>query len=134
MANSAIRENQPETSASASIRTSTECRIYKVPRHLRKWNEEAYTPHVISIGPIHHGNKRFQTMEKHKVRCFESFKQRTGINSENFVRIIRQMEYSIRQCYVETVAELESDDFVKMIMLDAQWRRHLQLRVFLGTP
>ena len=51
---------------------STECRIYKVPLYLRKLNEEAYTPQVISIGPIHHDKKRFQTMDKHKVRYFNS--------------------------------------------------------------
>ena len=37
---------------------STGCRIYKVPSHLPKLNEEAYTPHVISIGPIHHDKKK----------------------------------------------------------------------------
>ena len=68
MENSASREIQLEITASASIRTSTECRIYKVPYHLRKWNEEAYTPQVISIGPYHHSKKEFQPMEKHNER------------------------------------------------------------------
>ncbi|KAM3762762.1 hypothetical protein ACB098_01G370400 [Castanea mollissima] len=104
MENSASREIQLEITASASIRTSTECRIYKVPYHLRKWSEEAYTPQVISIGPIHHGNNKFQTMEKHK------------------------MENSIRQCYVETVVDLGSDDFVKMIMLDVSFILELFLK------
>ena len=45
---------------------STEyCRIYKVPYYLRKVNKDAYTPQVISIGPIHHDEERFQTMEMH---------------------------------------------------------------------
>ena len=26
------------------IQPSTQCLIYKVPRHIRKWKEEAYTP------------------------------------------------------------------------------------------
>ncbi|KAL0013008.1 hypothetical protein SO802_000077 [Lithocarpus litseifolius] len=128
MENSASREIQLEITGSASIRTSTECRIYKVPYHLRKWNEEAYTPQVISIGPIHHGNNKFQTMEKHKERCFESLKQRTGITLEDFERDIRPMENSIRQCYVETVVDLGSDDFVKMIMLDVSFILELFLK------
>ena len=41
-----------------------ECRIYRVPYHLRKWNVEAYTPQVISIGPYHHGKKRISTHGK----------------------------------------------------------------------
>ncbi|KAL0013053.1 hypothetical protein SO802_000122 [Lithocarpus litseifolius] len=96
-------------------------RIYKVPYHLRKWNEEAYTPRVISIGPIHHGNNKFQTMERYKVRCFQSLQQRTSITLENFERDIRQVENSVRQCYVDTVVDLGSDDFVTMIKLDASF-------------
>jgi hypothetical protein len=54
---------------------STECRINRVPYHLRNQNNEAYTPHVISIGPIHHDKKKFQTTEKYKERYFRSFMQ-----------------------------------------------------------
>ena len=100
------------------ILVSDECSIYKVPYHLRKWNEESYTPRSISIGPYHHNKEKFQTMEKHKVRYFRSFMQRTEINLENLVTTIRKMEDIIRPCYVDTV-QLERDDFVKMIVLDA---------------
>ena len=44
---------------------STGCHLYKVPYYLRKVNKDAYTPQVISIGPIHHDEERFQTMEMH---------------------------------------------------------------------
>ena len=84
MQNSASREIQLEITASASIRTSTERRIYSVPYLLCKWNEEAYTPQVISTGPIHHGNIKFQTMEMHKVRCFEGLKQTNWHNLGGF--------------------------------------------------
>jgi hypothetical protein len=110
---------------------STECRIYKVPYHLRKANEEAYTPRVISIGPIHHGKKRFQTMEKHKLRYFKSFIQEYEINLEDLVSTIREMEDSIRRCYVETI-QLESHDFVKMIMLDTSFILDLFLKCKCG--
>uniref|UniRef100_A0A2N9G5C5 Uncharacterized protein n=1 Tax=Fagus sylvatica TaxID=28930 RepID=A0A2N9G5C5_FAGSY len=110
---------------------STRCRIYKVPFYLRKLNEEAYTPQVISIGPIHHDKKRFQTMEKHKVRYFKSFMQRVEnqaeIKLENLVSTIREMEDNIRHCYVESV-QLESHDFVKMILLDASFILDLFLK------
>uniref|UniRef100_A0A2N9FTE1 Uncharacterized protein n=1 Tax=Fagus sylvatica TaxID=28930 RepID=A0A2N9FTE1_FAGSY len=99
---------------------STECCIYKVPYYLRKMNEGAYTPQVISIGPIHHNKERFQAMEKHKVRYFNNFKQQYEINLEDLVSTIREMEDRIRRCYVETV-QLESDDFVQMIILDASF-------------
>ena len=33
------------------------CCIYKVPNKLREVREEAYTPKLISIGPVHHNKK-----------------------------------------------------------------------------
>ena len=108
---------------------STGCRIQKVPYHLRKLNEEAYTPHVISISPIHQDKKKFQTMEKHKARYFESFVQRAKINLKNLESSIREMEDSIQRCYVETV-HLKSDDFVKLIRLDASFILELFLRYY----
>ncbi|XP_030934252.1 UPF0481 protein At3g47200-like [Quercus lobata] len=111
----------------SEILASDECRIYKVPHHLRKWNEESYKPRSISIGPYHHDKEKFQTMEKHKVRYFRSFMQRAEINLENLVTTIRKMEDIIRPCYVDTV-QLERDDFVKMIMLDATFILELFLK------
>ena len=58
--------------AMCKLELSDGCHIYKVPCHLRKLNEEAYTPHVISVGPIHRNKKIFQTMESHKENYFES--------------------------------------------------------------
>ena len=55
------------------IEPSEQCRIYKVPNPLRKENEEAYTPQVVSIGPFHHKNEKLKAMEKHKERYFRSF-------------------------------------------------------------
>ncbi|KAM4118447.1 hypothetical protein ACB094_02G203500 [Castanea mollissima] len=143
MEESASEEIQQEESASIKIETSSEIKnqnerlvnkvktmfekleppistkflIYKVPYLLRQWNKGAYTPQVISIGPIHHNNNRLQTMEKHKVRYFKSFLQTAEIELETLVSTIREMEDSIRRCYLETV-QLGSDKFVKMIMLD----------------
>ena len=102
------------------IQSSTQCRIYKVPRQLRKWKEEAYTPQVVSIGPFHHKNKRLKAMEEHKERYFRSFVKRSAIKLEYLVGIIREMEESIRGCYEETI-NLTSDRFVKMILVDASF-------------
>ncbi|KAG6718433.1 hypothetical protein I3842_04G149100 [Carya illinoinensis] len=95
-----------------------ECCIYKVPHHLRKLNEEAYTPQVISIGPFHHGNQNLQILEKYKVRYLEDFMSRANTSPENLIRIVKGSEKRIRQCYAET-NELDSDAFVTMILLDA---------------
>ncbi|KAF3958563.1 hypothetical protein CMV_016539 [Castanea mollissima] len=102
------------------IQSSTRCRIYRVPHYLRKWNEEAYTPQVISIGPFHHKNKRLKAMEELKERYFSSFVKRTKINLDDLVGKIREMEKRIRGCYDETI-DLSSDRFVKMILVDASF-------------
>ncbi|GMY04916.1 UPF0481 protein At3g47200-like [Fagus crenata] len=112
----------------------TQCRIYKVPFLLREQNEKAYTPQVISIGPLHHNKEKFKTMEKHKERYFRSFMRRDvvvdEINLENFVK---EMEDRIRRCYVETIETVpldQSDGFVKMIILDAIFILELFFRYY----
>ena len=100
------------------IQSSKQCCIYKVQHQLRNWNEKAYTPQVISIGPIHHKNEKLKAMEEYKERFFRSFVKRTNIKLEHLVRTIREMEEDIRGRYAETI-DLDSDRFVKMILVDA---------------
>ena len=112
--------------------SSTRCRIHKVPRPIRKWMEEAYTPQVVSIGPFHHKNKRLKSMEEYKERYFQSFVERSEIKLEYLVETISEMEESIRGCYAETI-DLTSDRFVKMISVDACFILELFLQTSLET-
>ncbi|XP_062176223.1 UPF0481 protein At3g47200-like [Alnus glutinosa] len=101
--------------------SSPKCCIYKVPTDLRKVNEKAYTPEVISIGPFHHGDERLETMEKLiKVTYFKRFVQKTVLNVEKLVSIIRNREADVRYCYSHPSA-LSSDGYVKMILADASF-------------
>jgi hypothetical protein len=94
--------------------------IYRVPHDLRKLNEKAYTPKYISIGPFHNGDKRLETMEKLKVRHLKIFVEKAAQNVEKLVSTIRGREGDVRRCYAET-SRLSSDDYVKMILLDASF-------------
>uniref|UniRef100_A0A6N2L3A1 Uncharacterized protein n=1 Tax=Salix viminalis TaxID=40686 RepID=A0A6N2L3A1_SALVM len=47
--------------------------IYKVPKSLKNVNWKAYTPLLISVGPLHRKIKRIQTMQNHKWKCFKEF-------------------------------------------------------------
>ena len=51
-----------------------DCCIYKVPSKIRKLNEDAYTPSVVSIGPFHHGHPELQNMESqtHSLQSFST--------------------------------------------------------------
>ena len=58
--------------------------IYHVPVHIRQVNEDAYTPQVICIGPIHQKNEN-QVMKDLKRRYFKQFLNRLpNVNGEQF--------------------------------------------------
>ncbi|XP_041009628.1 UPF0481 protein At3g47200-like [Juglans microcarpa x Juglans regia] len=93
--------------------------IYKVPDHLRKLNEMSYTPRVISIGPLHHGNEKLQSsMENYKVKYLNDFVLRAQTSLEDLIKIVKDSEEMVRECYAEDI-ELNSDEFVNMILRDA---------------
>ncbi|KAL4600023.1 hypothetical protein ACB092_11G168100 [Castanea dentata] len=119
-----------------------ECCIYKVPKKLRQVNKEAYTPKLISIGPFHHGGKDLRgekelrdednenvprDMEMLKVRYFKDFCYRTGKYQKEIARIIEENEVKIRHCYAE-ISKLNSEDFVKMVLVDSTFIIELFLR------
>ncbi|KAF5469030.1 hypothetical protein F2P56_013131 [Juglans regia] len=98
------------------------CCIYKVSDHIRKSNEmEAYTPQVISIGPnFHRNNLKLQKMEDFKLIYLKSFTDRAETKLEDIVSTIKDAEESVRECFSEAIP-LGSDDFVKMILVDASF-------------
>ncbi|KAF3962829.1 hypothetical protein CMV_012713 [Castanea mollissima] len=96
--------------------------LISVPVHLRKLDEQAFTPLLISIGPIHRPNAKLQTMKKIKVWFCESFIKRANIDLNNLVQKIRAREKEIRSYYAETVeSSIISDDFVTMIVVDGMF-------------
>jgi hypothetical protein len=46
--------------------------IWTVPNSLRTVNDDAYNPHIISIGPLHRGQEKLQSMEIHKLYYMRS--------------------------------------------------------------
>ncbi|KAL5764967.1 hypothetical protein ACOSQ2_017561 [Xanthoceras sorbifolium] len=97
---------------------SSDCCIYRVLKKTRQLNEGLFTLHVVSIGPLHHGNEELQAMEEHKVRYLQQFLQRTQITLEDFLIFIKDKEEKLRNCYAETIP-LGSQDFVEIILSDA---------------
>jgi transposase len=59
-------------------------------------------------------------MKKLKVTYFKRFVQKDALNVENLLSFIRNREANVRCCYSHT-SKLESDDYVKMILLDASF-------------
>ncbi|KAI9398643.1 hypothetical protein POPTR_003G206201v4 [Populus trichocarpa] len=98
---------------------SQACCIYRVPERLRKLNEKAYTPRVVSIGPLHHGKENLKAMEDHKIMYLQQFlEQNLLVSVEDLVYVIKENETALRDCYAETIS-LSRKDFATMILLDA---------------
>ena len=106
------------------------CCIYDVPPSLREVNKEAYTPLLISIGPIHHGEK-LRGMQEQKHRYFRFFRERLNYGSdlEGYETFLKGEEQRIRHCYQKEFPNIKEDgQFVIMILLDAVFIMELFLR------
>ncbi|XP_052108015.1 UPF0481 protein At3g47200-like [Arachis duranensis] len=87
-----------------------ECCIYRVPHEIRKLNEDAYTPKVVSIGPFHHGNEKLLNMEGQKTMYFKEFIERTETkNLESFVSCVQELEPKVRGCYSDDIKLSEEE-------------------------
>ncbi len=112
---------------------SNRCCIYRIPQGMRSLHPSDYTPKMVSIGPLHH-NGELKTMEEHKIRYVSHFLQRrTKVSVEVFLRLIKVKEAELRNCYAETIA-FNSDDFAKMIFVDAIFLLEFFLRGCFPAP
>ncbi|GFZ08756.1 transmembrane protein, putative [Actinidia rufa] len=96
------------------------CCIFRVPQSLIDVNGRAYQPHIVSIGPFHHGEPRVQMIEEHKWRFLGGLLNRTrdkGLGLEDYLQAIQPLEARARECYSETI-HLDTDEFVEMLVLD----------------
>ncbi|XP_059643200.1 UPF0481 protein At3g47200-like [Cornus florida] len=98
--------------------------IFKVNEGLRKGNEEAYTPVLVSIAPYHYENSNLRAMREHKLRYFQSLSQRINnyindtISVAAYLILVNEMADRAKACYADPI-RLERDEFVEMILLDA---------------
>lgn len=102
--------------------------IYKVPTSMRNVNKEAYTPKVVSIGPLHRGGEGLKAMEQQKLRYLDSFLTWACLEMEEIVKRLRKREKAVRNCYSEKV-KLSSDKFIEMMLLDGCFILELLLRI-----
>ncbi|XP_050387348.1 UPF0481 protein At3g47200-like [Argentina anserina] len=106
---------------------STDCCIFRVPKRLREGNEKAYTPQVVSIGPLHHGEKGLESIEEHKIRYVRDFVERTKVNIDECFNTLKQWEARIRGYYAVTI-EYSQHELVEMILVDGIFTLEVLLR------
>ncbi|XP_010242713.1 PREDICTED: UPF0481 protein At3g47200-like [Nelumbo nucifera] len=100
---------------------STDCCIYRIPNTLRKTNEKAYVPEIISIGPFHRCKENLGAMEEHKQWYLKALLSRTTDPDkilDDCIKAMRALEANARKCYSEPIDYLSSDEFVEMMLVD----------------
>jgi len=100
---------------------SNECSIYRVPKRLRDSNEYAYTPQIVSIGPIHHGKEELKEMEEHKKIYLQEFLNLSELSVRECIAAIVERETRLRNCYADNFENISTEDFVKMMLLDSSF-------------
>ncbi|KAJ9188518.1 hypothetical protein P3X46_003870 [Hevea brasiliensis] len=104
--------------------------IYRVPPTLRKIHEEAYTPQVISIGPIHHHKTELKAMEIQKLRYLKEFckRQESKTESEFLSDLINIISEEDIRGYYDDISQTCNTELVNMILLDSVFILELFLR------
>ncbi|XP_054814362.1 UPF0481 protein At3g47200-like isoform X2 [Prosopis cineraria] len=85
---------------------------------IRNLKPNAYTPRVVSIGPIHYGNKRLHDMERHKQIFFKRFTQEAMTSLDDLVSFVKHLEPKVRASYSENI-DLSEKELVKLTLVDA---------------
>lgn len=95
------------------------CCIFRVPEVLRIQKQEAYEPHMVSIGPFHRGRReQFQLVENVKGWYLECLLSRLNISLDSLIDRIKVLEKDARACYSEPFIHLDHNKFVEMLILD----------------
>nr|XP_034930821.1 uncharacterized protein LOC118061489 [Populus alba] len=100
---------------------SKKCSIYRVPKRLRDSKDHAYTPQLVSIGPIHHGKEELKEMEEHKKIFLQEFLEVSQVSVKECIAAIAERETRLRNCYADNFENISSEDFVKMMLLDSSF-------------
>ncbi|KAF9670861.1 hypothetical protein SADUNF_Sadunf13G0113000 [Salix dunnii] len=104
--------------------------IWKVPHSLRTVNDDAYNPHIISIGPLRRGERKLQSMEVHKLYYMRSLLQRTPDSKETLkssAEAIEQFDEMIRACYAEPI-NLFPYQLAEILLVDGCFMLELFIR------
>ncbi|CAA6654007.1 unnamed protein product [Spirodela intermedia] len=101
---------------------------------MRKVEEEAYEPKLVSIGPLHRKKDRLLPMEQVKLEYLSGLLDRHNENRlENYIAVIRSCLLDARAQYPEKI-ELSDDEFVEMLVVDGCFIiEYLAKRIFATT-
>ncbi|XP_071723366.1 UPF0481 protein At3g47200-like [Rutidosis leptorrhynchoides] len=111
---------------SEAIEWPSRC-ICKVDKEQRDLNQAAYSPQLISIGPIHHGRPELADMVKHKLYYGKCFLERSGKQKALFVRFLTKNETGHSKYGYKTLPEYADDSLLHEPLLRDRIRVDLLL-------
>ncbi|KAK3420017.1 hypothetical protein EUGRSUZ_G00791, partial [Eucalyptus grandis] len=107
------------------------CTIFRIPLVLRDINHQFEQPEIVSIGPLHRGQKHLCEFEEHKWFFLKIFLRRTDSDKESLIKLVADQESSARGCYSEDeVVGMSSSEFVEMMLLDGCFVVEFMLHIF----
>ncbi|CDP11192.1 unnamed protein product [Coffea canephora] len=97
----------PGSEVKISVNTSKpnppgQVELPRVPEKQRRKNEEAYTPRLVSIGPLHHGDAQLKAMEEYKLKYLNNFLHTFKIPLELLAEYAHSQEKNVCGCYEDT--------------------------------
>ncbi|TYI57586.1 hypothetical protein E1A91_D11G291800v1 [Gossypium mustelinum] len=99
-----------------SKKASSPSFIFKAPRELRRVNESAFEPQIISIGPYHPGKPHLEAMESQKLHYLDSTRQQPE-GLELYIDVYMSIEQFVWDSYAEHDLK-KRDEFGAIIVLD----------------
>ncbi|KAK7842321.1 upf0481 protein [Quercus suber] len=99
------------------------CTMFRAPTNMKRVDEHAYDPVLVSIGPFHYKNPLLKEMEEHKLRfLFGSMRYESKEEREHWLQrlaeAMKRLEGRARWCYSEAFEHISTDDFVRMMVID----------------
>ncbi|KAG6683958.1 hypothetical protein I3842_12G039400 [Carya illinoinensis] len=95
-----------------------ESSIFRIPDVLRRHNENAFMPKVVSIGPFHHENMQLREMEKTKLLYLNCFISRTGTEElQCLLKAVGSIK-EVRLELYEGLGVISKQVFFEMMVID----------------
>ncbi|KAL6138169.1 hypothetical protein ACLB2K_063454 [Fragaria x ananassa] len=123
--------------------------IYRVPNRLRQVNEDAYSPHVVSIGPFHRHKPHLVAMREHKLRYALYFFKRAqetaqkralnfSFGSQQSSECMREWATAtydsdalVRASYAEDMSNIDQEELAEIMLVDGCFILELLIRFYL---
>ncbi|XP_047324275.1 UPF0481 protein At3g47200-like [Impatiens glandulifera] len=92
--------------------------IHRLPPRFPDSETSSYIPHTVSIGPLHRGKDQYRYIEQFKWSYLHALMDRKKLSLEDLIKKIMPLEHRARKSYTEEVDQLDSFEFVEMLILD----------------